>query len=93
MVQVPVSDEACELQLTYKDFQIHVGDFVFIEPRYLNFFVRAFRHVNVWVLWTPYRVKVKNPILLMQRPTHLMRSSTVTIILMYRMRQWFVGGV
>lgn len=38
MVQVPVSDEACELELTYKDIQIHVGDFVFIEPRYLNFF-------------------------------------------------------
>lgn len=31
--QVPVNDEACEQEMSYNDIQVHVGDFVFIEPR------------------------------------------------------------
>ncbi|RMX46781.1 hypothetical protein pdam_00021032 [Pocillopora damicornis] len=31
--QVPVSDEACEQEMSYKDIKIRVGDFVFLEPR------------------------------------------------------------
>lgn len=31
--QVPVNDEACVQEMSYKDIQVHVGDFVFIEPR------------------------------------------------------------
>ncbi|XP_058969432.2 protein polybromo-1 isoform X2 [Pocillopora verrucosa] len=31
--QVPVSDEACEQEMSYKDIKICVGDFVFLEPR------------------------------------------------------------
>ena len=32
-LQVPVSDEACEQEMSYKDIKIRVGDFVFLEPR------------------------------------------------------------
>lgn len=31
--QVPVSDDACQQEMTYREFQIHVGDFVLVEPR------------------------------------------------------------
>ena len=31
--QVSVSDEACEQEMSYRDIQVRVGDFVFIEPR------------------------------------------------------------
>ena len=33
MLQVPVSDDACQQEMTYREFQIHVGDFVLLEPR------------------------------------------------------------
>ena len=32
-LQVPVSDEACEQEMSHKDIKIRVGDFVFLEPR------------------------------------------------------------
>ena len=46
MVQVPVSDEGCELELSYKDIQICVGDFVFIKPRYSNS-----KHLEILLLY------------------------------------------
>ena len=35
-LQVPVSDEACEQEMSYKDIKIRVGDFVFLEPRWIT---------------------------------------------------------
>ena len=33
IMQVPVIHEACEQEMSYEDIQVHVGDFVFVEPR------------------------------------------------------------
>ena len=35
-LQVPVSDEACEQEMSHKDIKIRVGDFVFLEPRWIT---------------------------------------------------------
>ena len=54
-LQVPVSDEACEQEMSYKDIKICVGDFVFLEPRWITCWIwtaKKERNSLTWLFTT-----------------------------------------